>query len=182
MKIVDRLILAIFSISIAILSLIIMILPFNFGGIINIRDGVNLVYAMKGNYMYSLIALIFFIVSLRFLLSGIMGNKESKQESFLIMQNEYGEVIIYAHTIVGLVDNIVAGFTGINNIDTKVDLSNGDIFLLMKGQISPEINIPEITKELQIKVKESLENTTGAKVGEIKVEINNVSVPSRIVK
>ena len=117
MKIVDRLILAIFSISIAILSLIIMILPFNFGGIINIRDGVNLVYAMKGNYMYSLIALIFFIVSLRFLLSGIMGNKESKQESFLIMQNEYGEVIIYAHTIVGLVDNIGAGFTGINNID-----------------------------------------------------------------
>ena len=182
MKIIDRLILALYSICIAGLSLIVMLIPFNFKGVMNIKDGVNLLNGMKGNYIYSLIALMFFIVSLRFLLSGIIGNKESKQESFLIMKNEYGEVIIYAHTIVGLVQNIVEGFSGINKIDTKVDLSDGVIYLLMKGEISPEINIPEITKDLQLRVKESLENTTGAKVGEIKVEINNVSAPSRIVK
>lgn len=182
MKIVDRLILALYSICIAGLSLIIMVIPFNYRGIINIKDVADLVYRMKGNYIYTLIGLMFFIISLRFLLSGIMGNKDSKQESFLIMKNEYGEIIIYSHTIVGLVENIVEGFSGINRIDTKVDLSDGVIYLLMKGEILPEINIPEITKDLQMRVKESLENTTGAKVGEIKVEINNVSAPSRIVK
>lgn len=182
MKIVDRLVLALYSICIATLSLVVMVIPFNYGGIISIKDGVNLINGMKGNYIYSLIGLIFFIVSLRFLLSGIIGNRDSKQESFLVMKNDYGEIVIYAHTIVGLVENIVNGFSGITKIDTKVDLSNGVIYLLMKGEILPEINIPEITKQLQIKVKENLENTTGAQVGEIKVEINSVSAPSRIVK
>ena len=182
MKIIDRLILALYSICIGILSLIIIVIPFNYVGIININDGVNLINGMKGNYIYSLIGLIFFIVSSRFLLSGIIGNRDQKQESFLVIQNEYGEIVIYAHTIVGLVENIVDGFSGITKIDTNVDLSNGVIYVLMKGEISPEINIPEITKQLQMKVKENLENTTGAQVGEIKVEINNVSAPSRIVK
>lgn len=182
MKIIDRLILALYSICIAVLSLILMILPLDYAGIINVKDVVNLIYAMKGNYIYSLIGLIFFIVSLRFLLSGIIGSKDSKKESFLIMNNEYGEIVIYAHTIVGLVENIVDGFSGIRKIDTNVDLSNGVIYILMKGEILPEINIPKVTKELQLKVKESLENTTGAQVGEIKIEINNVSHPSRIVK
>ena len=182
MKIVDRLILALYSICIAALSLIIMVIPFNYAGIINIEYGVNLINGMNGNYIYSLLGLVFFIVSLRFLLSGIIGNRDSKQESFLVMKNDYGEIVIYAHTIVGLVENIVDGFSGIKKIDTRVDLSNGVIYLLMKGEIMPEINIPEISKELQIKVKEKLESTTGAQVGEIKVEINNVSAPSRTVK
>ena len=182
MKIVDRLVLAIYSICIAILSLGIIVIPFNYNGIISIKDGVNLVNNMKGNYIFSLIGLIFFIISLRFLLSGIVGNRDSNQESFLVMRNDYGEIVIYAHTIIGLVENIVDGFSGITKINTKVDLNNGSIYLLLKGEILPEINIPEITKELQMKVKESLENTTGAQVGEIKVEINNVSAHSRIVK
>ena len=182
MKIIDRLILALYSICIAILSLIIMVIPFNYAGMINIQDGVKLINGIKGNYIYTLIGLIFFIVSLRFLLSGITGNKDLKQDSFLTIQNEYGEIVIYAHTIIGLVENIVDGFSGITKIDTGVDLSNGVIYLSMKGEILPEINIPEITKQLQMKVKESLENTTGSEVGEIKVEINNVSAPYRIVK
>lgn len=182
MKLVDRLILALYSLCIAILSLILIIIPFNISGIINIRYGVNLVQSMRGNYLYSLIGLIFFIISVRFLLSGIIGSKDIKDESFLVMRNEYGEIVIYSHTIIGLVQNIADGFSGIKNISTKVNLVSGEIEVIMKGEVLPEINIPEITKDLQIKVKECLENTTGARVGEIKVEINNVSAPTRMVK
>lgn len=182
MKIVDRLILALYSLCIAILSLIVIIIPFNISGLINIRDSVNLVQSMKGNYFYSLISLIFLVVSLRFLLSGIMGARDKEEGSYLVMRSEYGEIVIYSHAIVGLVQNVVDSFSGIRNINTNVNLVSGQIEILMKGEVLPEINIPDITKELQIKVKEYLENTTGAKVGEIKVEINNVSAPTRMIK
>lgn len=182
MKIVDRLVLTLYSLVIAVISLVLIIIPFNILGLINIKVVISLVQSMNGNYLYSLIGLIFFIVSIRFLLSGIIGTKDAKKESFLVMKNEYGEVIIYSNTIVGLVENIVDGFSGIKNINTSVNLFDGQIEVLMKGEVLPEINIPEKTKELQMKVKEYLEDTTGAKVGEIKVEINNVSAPTRMVK
>lgn len=182
MKIVDRLILALYSLSIGLISLIIMILPFNMSRIFNIRDGIAFLQSMGGNYYYTLISLIFFTVSIRFLLSGIIGTRDKKDESFLVMRNEYGEIVIYSHTIVGIVQSIAGEFTGIRNISTRVNLVNGEIEVFMKGEVLPEINIPEITKDLQRKVKKSLEDTTGAMVGEIKVEINNVSAPDRMVK
>ena len=182
MKIVDRLILTLYSLVIALISLVLIIIPFNMFHIFNVNEGISLIESMKGNYFYSLIGLIFFIVSIRFLLSGIIGTKDTLKESFLVMKNEYGEVIIYSNTIVGLVQNIVDGFSGIKNINTSVNLFDGQIEVLMEADVLPEINIPEKTKELQQKVKEYLEDTTGAKVGEIKVEINNVSTPSRIIK
>lgn len=182
MKIIDRLILALYSLSIAIVSLVIIVIPFDIPGIINIRDSVNIVQSMRGNYLYSLISLILFIISIRFLLSGIIGSKDIKDESFLAMRNEYGEVVIYSHTIVGLVQNTANEFSGIENINTSVNLDSGEIEVLMKGEVVPEANIPDITRELQVKVKECLENATGAKVREIKVQINNISVPTRMVK
>lgn len=182
MKILDRLILALYSLCIGIVSLVIMIIPFDITGLINVKQSVGLVESMKGNYFYTLISLMFLVISLRFLLSGIMGTKDVEKGSYLVIKNEYGEIIIYSQTIVGLVQNVANSFSGISNINTEVELINDQIQIMMEGQVFPEINIPDISRELQVKVKEHLENTTGANVGEVKVEINDVSTPTRIVK
>lgn len=182
MKIVDRLILTLYSLCLAVISFFVMIIPFNIEYIVSINDGFNLVRSMEGNYIYSIVGLIFLVVSIRFLLSGVIGTKSKHVDSFLVMKNEYGEIIIYSNTIVGLVQNVVDKFSSIKNIKTNVNLVSGQVEIQMKGEVVPEINIPDVTRELQVKVKEYVENATGAKVGEIKVEINSVSAPTRTVK
>lgn len=181
-KIVDRLILTLYSLCLAVISFFVIIIPFNIKGFANINDGFNLVSSMEKNYIYSFVGLIFLIVSIRFLLSGIIGNKVKENDSFLSMKNEYGEIIIYSNTIVGLAQNVVDKFSSIKNIKTSVNLESGQINIQMNGEVMPETSIPDITKELQSKVKEYVETATGAKVGEITVKINNVSAPTRIVK
>ena len=182
MKIIDRLVLALYTLSIALISFVVIIIPFDINGVFSVDDATIWVRFMRGNYIYSLIGLVFLLVSLRFLLAGFIGSKAKKQDSFLIMKNEYGEIVIYSHTIIGLVQNVVDNFSGITKINTSVNLVDGQVEINMKGEVMPEVQIPDITKELQIKVKEYIEHTTGAKVGQIKVEINNVSAPARMVK
>lgn len=182
MKIYDRLILAIYSVCLAIISFIIIILPFDLNGIFTINDGMGVVNSMKGNYWYSLVGLVFFLVSIRFIFSGISIKDKDDEGSFLIMRNEFGEILIYEETIIGLVENVAIKFSGIRNIKTKVNLRDGLVNLNLRGEVGGEKNIPELAYGLQQSVKEHIENITGAKTGEIKVEIGKVTAPTSRVK
>jgi uncharacterized alkaline shock family protein YloU len=102
--------------------------------------------------------------------------------SFLILENEYGEIFIYEETIIGLIDNIAQKFTGIEKIKTRVKFIEGKINLSLKGEVSNEVNIPEISKSLQVQVKTHIEEATGADVNDIKIEILNVTTPINRVK
>ncbi len=175
MKIYDRLILAIYSICLAIISFIVIILPFDMSGVFTIEDGMGIVSSMRGNYWYSLGGLVFFIISIRFIFSGVTMKHKDDEGSFLVMRNEFGEILIYEETIIGLVENAAKKFTGIRNIKTRVDLIDGLVNLSLHGDVSGEINIPELGYDLQKSVKEHIESITGAKTGEIKVEIAKVA-------
>ena len=182
MKIYDRIILTIYSICLAVISFVIIIIPFNINGIFTIENGLDIVQSMEGNYWYSLAGLIFFLVSIRFLLSGIKMKPSENKESFLVMRNEFGEILIYEQTIIGLVQNVASKFSGIRNIKTRVDLLDGMVNLSLTGEVNGEINIPELGRDLQQRVKEHIENITGAKTGDIKIEISNVVAPTSRVK
>lgn len=182
MKIYDRLILAIYSLCLAVISFVIIIIPFDIKNLFAIENGLDIVRSMKGNYWYSIIGLIFLIVSIRFIFSGFNKRESIKTSSFLVMRNEYGEILIFEETIIALVHSIAVKFSGIRNVKTKVNLVDGQVNLTLRGEVSQEFNIPEIGMELQSKVKEHIENITGAKVGDVKIEIGNVSAPTSRVK
>lgn len=182
MKIFDRLILIIYSIIIAATALVFIVLPFNFPEILSIDLVLNFINNLRGNYIYSLFAAVILIFSIIYLISLFKLNKRKSSGSYLALRNEYGEIVIYKETIIGLVDSIATKFSGINNIKTNVHFSEGQVHLFLKGQASNEVNIPEISKELQIKVKEHIENTTGSQVDQIKVEIVSVTTPMNRVK
>lgn len=175
MKILDKTVLFIYSIFVIVTSFIIMVLPFDIRTILGIEDTVGIIRYMKGNYNYTLIGGILLVLSLVYLVYLFRAKETIKPGSFLVLRNEYGEILIYQETIIGLVNNIAAKFTGINNIRSKVVFVDGNISLSLKGESGNETNIPETSKELQMKVKEHVEHITGAKVNDIKVEIVNTT-------
>ncbi|QQY80615.1 putative alkaline shock family protein YloU [Keratinibaculum paraultunense] len=182
MTIIDKILLFIFSLCIAILSLALVLFPFQPFDLLS-RDSVQMLLDnMIGDYMYTLIGLIFFLISIRFIFVAIKGDKSKDKTTYLIQRTEHGEINISSDTIVGLVQSVADHFTGIRDIKTKVDIIEGQIFINLKGQVSPEINIPETTEDLQLKVKEHVENCTGVNVSEVKVLITNVATPIRNVK
>ena len=182
MKILDRLIIALFALCILVLSFCIIVIPFNIFGPLSINSIINMVANMNRNYYYTLDGIVLLIASIRIIFSGFSRKDNKTEGSYLVTTNEYGEIIIYANTIIGLVQNVVDKFSGMNNIRTSVNLLEGQIKIELMGDVLPEINIPEVTKELQVMVKEYIENATGAKVAEVKVKANNVAAPTRVVR
>lgn len=182
MSIIDRIILTILSICLIIISITMILFPFEQLEFLS-TDRINFyLEGIKGNYIYVGIGLALLLLSLRTFIIGVKSENEKLRMTYLIQRTDYGEINISSETIVGLVENISSKFTGIKNIVTKVNIIEGQIFIDLKGEVYPEINIPETTKELQNKVKEHVENCTGVNVNEIKVIISNITTPIRNVK
>lgn len=182
MKILDRLIIALFSLCALALSLCIIVIPFNIPGFLSIGNITHIASRMYKNYYYTIGGIILFIASIRVIFSYFSRQDTSVGGSYLITRSEYGEIIIYSNTIVGLVQNAIEKFSGINNIKTSVNLSEGQVRIELVGDVMPGINIPEVINELQGIVKEYVENATGAKVDEVKVKTNNVSTHTRVIR
>ncbi len=182
MSIFDRIILTITSICLGLLSIVLILFPFERPSILSL-DNVNEILAfVKGNYWYSGIGVLLLLASIRFIVISVKRNGEKFKDTYIVQRTDHGEINISSETIVGLVQSVADNFTGVRNIKTKVDILEGQLFIDLKGEVSPEINIPETTKELQDKVKEHVEACTGVNVNEIRVIISNVTTPIRNIK
>ena len=107
MKILDRLIIALFALCILVLSFCIIVIPFNIFGPLSINSIINMVANMNRNYYYTLAGIVLLIASIRIIFSGFSRKDNKTEGSYLVTTNEYGEIIIYANTIIGLVHHAV---------------------------------------------------------------------------
>lgn len=176
MKLFDRVILAIYSFCLSILSIIVILFPFEQLNFLSPNNIFPYLQNAKGNYWYSIIGLAFLLVSIRFLLSGLA----SKGNNYIVRYTNHGELRISTQTIEGIARSVTDNFEGIKDINTKVIIANEKIVLRIKGLVHPSIDIPETATIIQEKVREHVERCTGIEVGEVKVEINNISTPSKI--
>lgn len=182
MDIIDRIILTICSICLVLLSICLIIFPFDQLNLLSIYDINMVLKAVQGNYIVSILGLVFLFASIKLLILGLVGYRDKSRTTYLIQRTEYGEINISSETIVGLVESVSNKFTGVKHIKTRVDILESQLYISLKGEVSPEINITETTKELQAKVKDHVESCTGVSVNDIKVVISNVTAPIRNVK
>lgn len=177
MKLFDRVILTIYTFCLAIVSLILILFPFNIK-MLNMANVNFYLTQIKGNYWYSLIGLAFFLVSIRFLITGF----KRKKENYIIRHTNFGELRISSATVEGLANTVTINQQGLKNIKTDVELYDEKVIINIKGQVNPDINIPETVVNIQNKVKDHVEKCTGLEVSEVRVEILNVVTPTKTVK
>lgn len=178
MRLIDKFVFIIYSVVFLIISIIAFILPFDVRGDLSIDNIVNVIYNIRGNYLISLIGAIIIVVLVSYMLSFLSNttNTKKKKGSYLILNNEFGEVTIYDETVIGLVNTVIKEFEGITKIVTKVTFKDGKINIILKGEAQNEISIPQISQELQEKIKNNIEESTGAIVNNVDVEIVKVTV------
>ncbi len=179
MSLFDRIVLTLYMFILTLVSVVMIIFPFNVISFISSQEMKNYIDLAKGNYWVSIIGLAFLLVSIKFLLSGV---KINKREKYITRTTEHGELRISTRTIEGLASTVIESFEKIKDVETKVDIFQEGIIINIKGLVYPDSNIPEITVSIQSKVKEHVENCTGLKVREIKVQINNITTPKNMIK
>lgn len=172
MNILDRLILGIYTFCLAAISLFIVLILTHVVPYAYLNTYINVV---RENSDYAKIAIaiavIFFLVSLRFLLSGIGRKKAVKAVE---KTSELGSIIISLTSIESIILSAVKELDGIMEIKTVIERAGDGVKVELKAVVTPERSIPELSAVIQARTKEAVERVAGIGVSSIEVLVEDV--------
>ncbi|MFV9510792.1 alkaline shock response membrane anchor protein AmaP [Tepidibacillus sp. LV47] len=173
MKLFDRLVLFLASLSLMLISLFVIVIGIGLFNPMLLNQWLTQFFNQSDvKTSVLIISLILFFISL-YLITKSLQRREVLPIS---KHSEIGEIKISMETLENLVTKITSRIKGIRELKAKVRPDEqGTMSVLVKIVFDGETPIPQITKEIQELVKERLEQLTGITVGQVHIVISNVS-------
>lgn len=167
-KIVDRLLLFVYSLSIGILSVIAILL---LSGIIpkdlEIQDGPAVFITAIT------IAVIIFLLSIRFFYISLRRDRGSMTS--VDQRTEYGDIQISMETIENLSLKAAGKVKGIRDLKSRIRVSQAGLEIMIRAVVDGEHSLPLLTTEVQRHVHDFVQDTTGIPVADVSVYIANLT-------
>ncbi|MFB5268368.1 alkaline shock response membrane anchor protein AmaP [Paenibacillus enshidis] len=167
-KIVDRLLLFIYSLSIGIASVIAILL---LSGVLPPQ-----LDNMDGRKLWAIaltVAIIWFLLSLRFIFVPFRRGRQSQPT--IDQRTEYGDIQISVETIENLCLKAVSRFRGVNDLKSRVKVTESGLDITIRAVVEGDTSIPGLTSDMQKAVHDHLEEITGIPVSNVSVYIANVT-------
>lgn len=117
------------------------------------------------------VALIFFAMSLIFLLSGVKSNKDKKAVS---KHTNIGEIRISMNSIENIALNASKKAGGVKESRTMVQKAEDGVDVEVRIVVMPDLSIPAISEDVQGRVKKSVEEASGIAVKNVKVIVDSI--------
>lgn len=118
-----------------------------------------------------IISSIFFCLSLTFLLSGFKPEGDKKA---IVKYTKNGDIKITLNSIENIALATSKKLVGIRDSKAYVSKVGEGVIITVKAIVQPDINIPLLSEDMQIKVKSSVEDCTGVRVDSVKVLIESI--------
>lgn len=168
-KILDRFLLLIYSLSIAILSVAAIlqlshVLPSNW---IDVDSDYRVFIATI--VVLSLIL----ILSLRFFYISIRRDRNSVPS--IDQRTEFGDIQISVETIENLCLKAASKVRGVRDLKARVKVNQAGITIEIRAVVDGEYSIPTLSSDMQKQVHDYLQDTTGIPVSNVSVFIANVA-------
>ncbi len=191
MKIIDKIILNIYSLIILIESIIVILLVFGWAKIETILYIIT--DMLNNNIAYNIlfgISVVFIILSIKAMLfkgssdktDVVETKRKEKMGEGVLIENEDGKLLISKETIERLANSVVKNFDNIQDARTKVIIENkNDITILIELQILQNTVIRELNADLQSKIKEVIKEATELEINEVNIKIKNIiNIPQNV--
>ena len=191
MKIIDKIILNIYSLIILIESIIVILLIFGWAKIeaiiYIIKDMLN------NNIAYNIlfgISVVFIILSIKAMLFKnsrdkidlVETRRKDKMGEGVLIENEDGKLLISKETIERLANSVVNNYDNIQDARTKVIIYNkNEITILIELQILQNTIIKDLNANLQLRIKDIIKEATKLEVKEVNIKSKNIiNIPQKI--
>lgn len=180
MLIIDRIMLAMYTLAMTIVSLGVIVLTLRFFP----EDIVwtNLIFLLS-RWETGAVAALLMLISLRlFKVSFSSSNLQSSDEA-IVIHGTLGDVRVAISAIKTLVDKVARSIKGVRDVKINViaknnkqeNLEDTAVKIKIKIVVGPESNVTEISDQMQQLVKDKLKNTVGIDNSEIDVLVENIS-------
>ncbi|MGE5474616.1 MAG: alkaline shock response membrane anchor protein AmaP [Ignavibacteriales bacterium] len=114
---------------------------------------------------------VIFLISFILIFVGI--SKKERREPVLI-STDSGQISISLESFESIASSAVKKIVEAKEYFIKVKNINSNVSVFVKTFAVPESNIPELGKSIQAKIIESIETTTGVKVLDVRVKVENI--------
>jgi len=174
MNLFFRVLLAVYSICLAIASVLSMIVTIKPDVFLEISSFTyyNILTAGRGtSFLIFLVSLVVLVLNIVYLFSGI---KRSKDKRGVSKYTNIGEIQISLNSIENIALNTSRRLNGVKDAKAYIRKSDDGVSVRIKAVVMADNSIPDISGEIQIKVKNSIEATTGIRVNDVKVVVENV--------
>lgn len=174
MKAIDKFIMILCTVFVLLISIAMIALPFK---TFSSAEAAGYAQRLSGNYIVTLLGAVILAAALKALVF-----RSAAESSGIVSNMKNGDLKISDTAIIGIVNNSLKSFPGVRESQVKVGFSNEVIELNVKGEVTPDVSIPSLAEEMQLAIKEDVENYTGVSVGKVNVEISNFSSGARAVR
>jgi uncharacterized alkaline shock family protein YloU len=169
MGIFDRIILSIYTLLLAFLSLGVVLLSLRLIPLDLVWTGISLI---SGQWEFGLVGAVFLLVSIRLLLAGI---RSRHVKDTIVHHTNMGDVHISLDAVKNLVEKTARHTRGIRGIKVRVTHDEQGLKVYLRAVVSPENNVPSVSEELQKRVHDYIKNTVGVELVDVQILVENIS-------
>jgi uncharacterized alkaline shock family protein YloU len=170
MGIFDRIILTIYTFILTLFSLGIVAIALKLVTLELLWTSLQLNF--YGRWEAALVGFVFFLVSVRLLVTGVIPGKGRQT---IIQETPFGQVHIALAAIENLVQKVTRQIKGVRSVKTYIVNTNQGICIHLKAVVSPESCIPSISDEIQNRIKNYINHVVGTDVADIRIFVEDIS-------
>ena len=179
MKFLEKLSLVIFSIIVLVLSVILVLIGFNFveQSVFSILIS-KVMMSAQGTYIMIGICVVLIMLAIKCLFfSDSTALKRDKSEDGVLLQNEDGKLLITRSTLENLVNGVLYEYSEIENAETNVIINKeNNVIIDVALNVAEGTVLKNLSAKLQNEIKERIRETTDLEVNAVDIEIHNVEV------
>lgn len=174
-KVLDRLLLFLYSIAIAVASVVAIIAA---SGGLSEKWMTEVVYDFTGEVRAVQISvivagIILLLLSVRFFVLSV--RRDSHSAPSINQRTEHGDIRISVETVENLALKAASRTRGVKDLRARVRVSEAGLGILIKAFVEGDGSIPAMSEEMQRTVSQQIEEATGIPVAEVSVFIANVT-------
>ena len=179
MKFLEKLSLVIFSIIVLVLSVILVLIGFNFveQSVFSILIS-KVMMSAQGTYIMIGVCVVLIMLAIKCLFfSDSTALKRDKSEDGVLLQNEDGKLLITRSTLENLVNGVLYEYSEIENAETNVIIDKeNNVIIDVALNVAEGTVLKNLSAKLQNEIKERIRETTDLEVDAVDIEIHNVEV------
>jgi uncharacterized alkaline shock family protein YloU len=173
-KMLDRLLLFIYSIAVGTASIIAIIAAsrsFPASWLHGSVTQLTSIPALQGTVIG--IGIVLFLISLRFFVVSI--RRAGSSAPSINQRTEHGNIRISVETVENLALKAASRTRGVKDLKARVRVADSGLEIMLRAFIDGEGSIPALSEEMQRTVSQQVEEATGIPVAEVSVFIANVT-------
>ena len=180
MKVLDKIGLVLFSTLILISSVLLCLMIF---GWLDINLVTDIVKQALSDQVTSNVLLGLSVVFILLAIKCIFFDSSSKEKNSILLENSDGKLLITRDTLENLVDGVVKGFSGAEDVTSKVEVDQeSNVRVFVNLEVKENVVIKELSANLQTKIKQVIKKTSDLEVKEVNIKIKDVKPMDNIAQ